>query len=66
MDPTKSAAVLPRLVRLDGVHAGGPCRVELFSRHVERFRGRLASKAHRLLYHSTEGLGLMKKKVGVS
>jgi len=31
-------------------------------RNVKRFRGGLVSKAHRLLYHSTLGLRLIKKK----
>jgi len=31
-------------------------------RNVERFRGGLALKAHRLLYHSTLGLRVIKKK----
>ena len=35
---------------------------QLLSRNVERFRGGLVSKAHRLLYHSTLGLRVMKKK----
>ena len=30
--------------------------------NVQRFRGRLVFKAHRLLYHSTLGLRVMKKK----
>ena len=30
--------------------------------HVKRFRGGLVFKAHRLLYHSTLGLRLIKKK----
>jgi len=29
---------------------------------VKRFRGGLVFKAHRLLYHSTLGLGVIKKK----
>ena len=31
-------------------------------RNVERFRGWLAFKAHRLLYHPTLGLRVIKKK----
>jgi len=30
--------------------------------HVKRFRGGLVFKAHRLLYHPTLGLRVMKKK----
>ena len=36
--------------------------VELFNRNVQRFRGGLVVKAHRLLHHSTLGLGVVKKK----
>ena len=32
-------------------------------RNVQRFRGRLVFKAHKLLYHSTLGLRVMKKKI---
>jgi len=41
-------------------------RVHLESewRDVQRFRGGLVFKAHRLLYHSTLGLREIKKKVG--
>ena len=31
-------------------------------RHVKRFQGGLVFKAHRLVYHSTPGWGLMRKK----
>jgi len=31
-------------------------------RNVNRFRGGLVFKAHRLVYHSTLGLGVLKKK----
>ena len=31
-------------------------------RNVEQFRGGLVFKAHRLVYHSTLGLGILKKK----
>jgi len=31
-------------------------------RNVKRFRGELVFKAHRLLYHSTLGLRVIKKK----
>ena len=34
----------------------------LLTRHVERFRGGLVFKAHRLLYNSTLGSRVMKKK----
>jgi len=32
------------------------------SRHVKRFRGGLVFKAHRWLYHSTLGSGVIKKE----
>ena len=35
---------------------------ELLRRTVKRFRGGLVFKAHRLLYHSTLGSGVIKKK----
>jgi len=35
---------------------------QLPSRNVKRFRGGLVFKAHRLLYHSTLGLRVIKKK----
>ena len=35
---------------------------QLLSRNLERFRGELVSKAHRLLYHSTLGSRVIKKK----
>ena len=35
---------------------------QLLRRNVKRFRGGLVSKARRLLYHSTEGLGVIKEK----
>jgi len=41
-------------------------RVSLLSRNVQRFRGGLVCKAHRLLYHSTLGLRVIKKKGEVS
>jgi len=37
-------------------------REQLLSRNVKRFRGGLVFKAHRLLYHSTLGLKVIKKK----
>jgi hypothetical protein len=36
--------------------------LELLSRNVERFRGGLVFKAHRLVNHSTLGLRVIKKK----
>ena len=38
------------------------CGEQLLSRNVKRFRGGLVFKAHRLLYHSTLGLRVIKKK----
>ena len=42
------------------------CKVRWLSgdetRNVKRFRGGLAFKAHRLVYHSTLGLSVIKKK----
>jgi len=35
---------------------------QLLYRNVQRFRGGLVFKAHRLLYHSTLGLRVIKKK----
>ena len=35
---------------------------QLFYRNVQRFRARLVFKAHRLVYHSTLGLRVIKKK----
>ena len=35
---------------------------QLLHRNVQRFRGGLVFKAHRLLYHSTLGLRVIKKK----
>ena len=37
-------------------------REQVLSRKVERFRGGLACKAHRLLYHSPLGTRVIKKK----
>jgi len=37
-------------------------QTELLRRNVKRFRGGVVSKAHRLLYHSTLGLSVIKKK----
>jgi len=42
---------------------GQPCPGgQQLHRNVQRFRGGLVFKAHRLLYHSTLGLRVMKKK----
>ena len=35
---------------------------QLLRRNVKRFRGGLVLKAHRLVYHSTLGLSVIKKK----
>jgi len=35
---------------------------DLLRRNVKRFRGGLVFEAHRLLYHSTLGLRVIKKK----
>jgi len=46
-----------------GVHSGVRCRVhEGVCRNVKRFRGGLVFKAHRLVYHSTLGWRVIKKK----
>jgi len=37
-------------------------REQLLGRNVQRFRGGLVFKAHRLLYHSTLGLRVITKK----
>jgi len=42
--------------------SGGGMREHLLRRNVKRFRGGLVLKAHRLLYHSTLGLRVIKKK----
>ena len=39
----------------------GPFKVRLLHRNVQRFRGGLVFKAHRLVYHSTLGLRVIKK-----
>jgi len=36
--------------------------LQLLYRNAQRFRGGLAFKAHRLLYHSAPGLRVIKKK----
>jgi len=41
-----------------------PTLDQLPQRNVQRSRGGLAFKAHRLLYHSTRGLRVIKKKRG--
>ena len=43
-------------------HTLGCSILELLYRNVQRFRGGLVFKAHRLLYHSTLGLRVIKKK----
>ena len=40
---------------------GGRVRQQL-DKNVQRFRGGIVFKAHRLLYHSTEGLRVIKRK----
>ena len=40
----------------------GPVEEQLLHRNVKRFQGGLESKAHRLLYHSTLGSRVIKKK----
>ena len=47
-----------------GLHEQMPCGLvdQLLRRNVKRFRGGLVFKAHRLLYHSTLGLRVIKKK----
>ena len=41
---------------------GVALRVQLLHRNVQRFRGGRVFKAHRLLYYSTLGLRVIKKK----
>jgi len=41
---------------------GNKIEAHLLHIHVQRFRGGLVFKAHRLLYHSTLSLRVMKKK----
>ena len=48
----------PRL----GVGVQFSIQEQLVSRNVERFRGGLVCKVHRLLYHSTLGARVMQKK----
>jgi len=40
----------------------GPIEEQLLRRNVKRFRGGLVFKAHRLVYHSTIGSRVTKKK----
>jgi len=54
-----SVMCLPRLSAWH-VHRGG--QTQLLRRKVNRFRGGLVFETHRLLYHSTLGLRVMKKK----
>ena len=49
-------------VNLTPVHPADPRSTVLLSRNVEQFRGRLVFQAHRLVYHSTLGLRVIKKK----
>jgi len=53
--------VQDRGLRVEGQRL--PVVKKLLSRNVERSRGGLASKAHRLLYHPTLGSRVIKKKV---
>jgi len=36
--------------------------IQVYTTNVQRFRGGLVFKAHRLLYHSTLGLKVLKKR----
>jgi len=46
-----------------GMHTRPTCtRGQLKNRNVQRFRGGLVLKVHRLVYHSTLGLRVKKKK----
>ena len=45
-----------------GVSPAVVYRMMLHRRNVKRFRAGLVCKAHRLVYHSTLGLGVIKKK----
>jgi hypothetical protein len=47
-------------IPLDGQPA--PAALPVSYRNVQRFRGGLVSKAHGLLYHSSLGLRIIKKK----
>jgi len=49
-----------QLFKVDG--AGFRVEEQVPCRNVQRFRGGLVIKAHGLLYHSTLGLRLIKKK----
>jgi len=46
------------------VVGGHTWSLQLLDRNVQRFRGGLIFKAHRLVYHSTQGLRVIKKKKG--
>ena len=65
--PLLSRGVLPsslgRFIQPIDQSLVSPTRAELGSRrNVQRFQGGLVFKAHRLLYHSTLGLSVIKKK----
>jgi len=47
--------------RTPGQEEGAGGGVQLY-RNVQRFRGGLVFKAHRLLYHTTLGLSVIKKR----
>ena len=60
-------SVLTTRMRLDQSTAPGRCtkfsiQDQLFRRNVKQLRGGLVSKAHRLLFHSTLGSRIIKKK----
>ena len=64
----QSLAGVRRAVKVCGsalevqVAGAGDDPEQLLRRNVKRFRGGLVCKAHRLLYHSTLGLRVIKKK----
>ena len=58
----KQACASRKALAADRKDPGGTIEVQLLYRNVQRFRGGLVFKAHRLLYHSILGLGVMKKK----
>ena len=61
----KKERIPPTTLRNAGLEFGGTVGGgEDGLRNVQRFRGGLVFKAHRLLYHSTLGLRVIKKKVG--
>jgi len=45
------------------LHGRFSIQEQLLRRNVKRFRGGLVFKAHRLVYHSTLGLSVIKKKI---